>query len=354
MVANIESMSWVGNVESDRPWHMSKDRLYGYGGESPLTAKATMELARLDWRVALHPAAVEIGGQVHKSDSIHHIVRDRDYKILGTVTDSYHPIQNSEAFDFLDSVVGAIGQLRYVTAGSIDGGKRVWLLAQITSEVGTLEPVLGDKVYSYLLLTSGHDGKNSLRAKFTTVRVVCQNTLNLALRTGDAGISIKHTGDPARKVAQARDILGLATEELEAIRRSFKWLSEQKADNIFTQDFLKHMTPVKEKATDMALTRASNMQKEFLQLINSGRGTHLAGVFGTRWGLLNSITEYNQHERTYRQTKESPEQTDTNRFDQMFGGGPAERMNQRALEYLLQDAPESVYKPTKRKELELA
>jgi phage/plasmid-like protein (TIGR03299 family) len=351
---NVESMMWTGNQESDKPWHMAKEKLYGYGGESPMTARETMELARLDWRVALHPAAVEIGGQIYKSDAIHHIVRDRDCKILGTVTDRYQPIQNSEAFEFLDSVVGEIGQLRYVTAGSIDGGKRVWLLAQITSEVGTLEPLLGDKVNSYLMLTSGHDGKNSLRAKFTTVRIVCQNTLNLALRTGDAGITIKHTGDPARKVRQAREILGLASDELEAVRRSFRWLSEQKADNIFTQDFLKHMTPVKDNATEMALTRAANTQKDLLQLVNSGRGTHIPGVFGSRWGLLNAITEYNQHERTYRTSKESQEQTDTNRFDQMFGGGPAERMNQRALDFLLQDAPDSVYKPAKRKELELA
>ncbi len=354
MAANIESMSWVGDISADRPWHMSAEKLYGYGGTSPLTAKETMELARLDWRVALHPAAVEIDNQIYKSNDILHIVRDRDHKILGTVTDSYKPIQNSEAFEFLDSVVDSIGQLRYVTAGSIDGGKRVWLLAQIKSEVGNLEPLVGDKVNSYLLLTSGHDGKNCLRAKFTTIRVVCQNTLNAALRTGEAGISIKHVGDHTRKVKQARELLGLATEELEAIRKSFKWLSEQKVDNTFANKFLETLVPIKENATEMAITRAENMRNQFYKLIMNGRGTHIPGVSGSRWGLLNAVTEYNQHERTFRKSKESQEQTDTNRFDNMFNGGPAERMNQQAFDILLADAPESVYKPVKRRELELA
>lgn len=352
MVANVESMCWVGDVVSDMPWHMSPDKFYGYGGKDPLTAEETIRLSGLDWRVGLHPAAVEIDGAVFKSQEFLHIVRDRDNKILGTCTQRYAPIQNSEAFNFLDSVVGELGQLRYVTAGAIDGGKRIWLLAQLLGDGYELEPILGDRTKMFLMLTTGHDGKNSLKCKFTSVRIVCQNTLNLALRTGEDGVNIKHVGDPMRKVQQAREILGLASEEAEAFRRVSSWLANLSTDAAYTRDFLEHLAPTEGKGPK-AVTRAENVQKEILMLSVDGKGTHLPGVTGTRWALLNAVTEYNTHERNYRNTEQSG--VDTNKFDALFSGGVAEKMNQKALDFLLADAPEAVYKAPKRaRELELA
>lgn len=352
MAANVESMMWVGDFTKDMPWHMSPEKFYGYGGVSPMSAEETIRLSGLDWRVDLLPAAVEVNGAVFKSDEFLHIVRDRDRKILGTVTGRYAPIQNNEAFNFLDSVVGELGQLRYVTAGSIDGGKRIWLLAQLVGDGYELEPILGDKTKMFLMLTTGHDGKNSLKCKFTSVRIVCQNTLNLALRTGEDGVNIKHIGDPSKKVQQARELLGLASEEAESFRRISSWLANLKADHSYTRDFLEHMAPTEGKGSK-AVTRASNVQKDLLMLSVNGKGTHIPGVVGTRWSLLNAVTEYNTHERNYRDTAQSG--VDTNKFDALFSGGIAEKMNQKALDFLLADAPEAVYKAPKRtKELELA
>jgi phage/plasmid-like protein (TIGR03299 family) len=352
MAANVESMMWVGDFTKDMPWHMNPEKFYGYGGASPLSAAETVRLSGLDWRVGLHPAAVEIGGRVFKSEELLHIVRDRDNKILGTCTERYTPIQNSEAFNFLDSAVGELSQLRYVTAGSIDGGKRIWLLAQLLGDGYELEPILGDKTKMFLMLTTGHDGNNSLKCKFTSVRIVCQNTLNLALRTGEDGVTIKHVGDPTRKIQQAREILGLASEEAEQFRRISTWLAGLRADAAYTRDFLETMAPTEGKGPK-AVTRAENIQKEILHLSMMGKGTHIPGVTGTRWALLNAVTEYNTHERNYRNTEQSG--ADTNKFDALFGGGVAEKMNQKALDFLLADAPDAVYKAPKRsRELELA
>jgi phage/plasmid-like protein (TIGR03299 family) len=351
MAANVERMMWVGDFTKDMPWHMSEEKHHGYGGIAPLTAEETIRLSGLDWQVGLHPAAVEIEGQVYKSPEFLHIVRDRDHKILGTCTERYQPIQNQEAFNFLDAVAGELGQLRYVTAGAIDGGKRIWLLAQLVGDNFTLEPILGDKTNMYLMLTTGHDGKNSLKCKFTSVRIVCQNTLNLALRTGQDGVNIKHIGDPLKKVQQAREILGLATEEAEEFRKVSSWLAGMKVDTAYRRDFLNVMAPTADKG-DKAVTRAENIQKELMYLATSGMGTHIEGVADTRWGLLNSVTEYNSHKRNYRDTKQSG--ADTNKFDALFSGGVAEKMNQRALDFLLADAPEAIYKPVKTRALELA
>lgn len=352
MAANLETFMWTGTMEQ-MPWHMTKETIWGYGGELPKTAEETIKLSGLDWQVGLHPAAVEIGGQVYKSPEFLHIVRDRDHKILGTCTERYQPIQNQEAFNFLDAVAGDLGQIRYVTAGAIDGGKRVWMLAQLMGDNFTLEPILGDKTNMFLMVTAGHDGKNSLKCKFTSVRIVCQNTLNLALRTGQDGVNIKHIGDPLKKVQQAREILGLATQEAEEFRKISSWLAGQRVDTPYRRDFLEAMAPTADKG-EKGVTRAENLQKELSLLAINGMGTHIPGVADTRWGLLNSVTEYNSHERNYRDTKQSG--ATTNKFDALFNGGVAEKMNQRALDFLLADAPDAVYSGPRKaaRELELA
>lgn len=353
MAANVETMAWVGDKVKDLPWHMSPERMYGYGGTDPMTAEETIQLAGLDWEVNLRPVCVEgPGGLYHQSPDIFGITRRSDNKILGTCTERYQPIQNSEAFSFLNSVVGELGQLRFVTAGAIDGGRRIWLLAQLIGEGFDLEPLLGDKVKQYLMLSSGHDGKNSLKCKFTSVRIVCQNTLNLALRTGEDGVNIKHVGDITKKVKLAREVLGLATQEAEDFRRISAWLASLRVDTNYVHDFMEAMAPTADKSA-RGVTRAANVQKELVDLATAGMGTHIPGVRGTRWGLLNAVTEYNTHHRTYRDTKQSG--SDTNKFDALFGGGVGEKMNQRALDFLLADAPEAIYKAPKRtvRELEL-
>lgn len=346
MSANVETMMWVGDKKRDMPWHMTPERYFGYGGVDPLTAAETIRLAGLDWRVDLRPAAVVADdGVVHQSDEILCLVRDQDHKILGTCTERYGIIQNSEAFDFLDTLVGEGIKLRYVTAGAIAGGKRIWLLAQLQGDGFSLEPILGDKVNTFLMLTTGHDGKTPLKCKFTSVRIVCQNTLTLALRTGDKGVTIRHTGDHRLKLTEARKVLGLATEEANAFRNASEWLANLRVDKDYIVNFLEEMAPTEDKE-EKATVRAKNLQGSLLDLVMNGRGTHVPGVLGTRWGLLNAVTEYNSHHRNYRNTKENGQ--DTTKFDALFEGGVGERMNAKALDFLLADAPEDI-KPVKPK-----
>jgi phage/plasmid-like protein (TIGR03299 family) len=324
---------------------MNPEKFYGYGGQDPLTAEATIAAAGLNWRVDLRPACVVEDGLVYPSEDILHIVRKTDRKILGTCSDRYSIIQNDEAFNFLDAVAGEGQNLRYVTAGAIDGGKRIWLLAQLLGAEFELETVRGDKTKMFLMLTTGHDGINSLKCKFTSVRIVCQNTLNLALSTGEDGVNIKHIGDPMKKVQQAREILGLAVNEAAMYDRASKWLATMPVDRDYVNAFLEEIAPAAGKSKRGA-TRAENVQAEILHLYYQGKGTHLAGVQGTRWGLLNAVTEYNTHERNYRDTKQSG--ATTNKFDALFSGGVGEKMNRKALDFLLTDAPEEVYKAPKR------
>lgn len=357
MAANVESMMWTGDFSKDMPWHMNPEKFYGYGGVDPLTAEAAIAASGLNWNVDLRPACVVEDGLVYPSQDILHIVRKTDRKILGTCSERYAIIQNSEAFNFLDALVGGHelvdddgnvteikSRLRYVTAGAIDGGRRVWLLAQLLGSEFELETVQGDRTKMFLMLTTGHDGINSLRCKFTSVRIVCQNTLNLALSTGEDGVCIKHIGDPMKKLQQAREILGLAVNEAEVYDRATKWLATMSVERDYIEAFLEELAPTENKSKRGA-TRAENVQAEILYLFHKGQGTHIKGVHGTRWGLLNAVTEYNTHSRNYRDTKQSG--LDTNKFDALFSGGVGEKMNRKALDFLLVDAPPEVYKPVK-------
>jgi phage/plasmid-like protein (TIGR03299 family) len=167
-------------------------------------------------------------------------VRSDTGAVLGVVGAGYRVFQNREAFDFLDALVGE-GLAAYETAGALKGGRRVWLLARIPRE---LRPAGDDLVLPYALLTNTHDGSMALRMIPTTVRVVWQNTLNLALgRAGaGAGLTVRHRDSLAERVQEARAKLGLVTRrvkrfEAEAQALAGHVLSTREADAYFRSVF---------------------------------------------------------------------------------------------------------------------
>lgn len=192
MSAEVETMMYV----REKPWH-------GLGTmveEAPTSADA-LRLAGLDWTV--EPKQISILGDDSPIDNAVANVRSCDGKVLGIVTDRYKAVQNVEAFAFTDTLIG--GDVRYETAGSLKGGRKIWLLAKMPTA-----KVAGDDVEPYLCFTNNHDGKGSVRVCMTPIRVVCNNTLNIALGSAKRAWSIIHTGDINKKIAEARETLELA------------------------------------------------------------------------------------------------------------------------------------------------
>jgi len=186
MPANVQTMAYYGEV----PWH-------GLGMQVPkgITANEMIWAAGLDWKVELRPArgAQEINKK--KEFSRYEVVRiprsnTKEQEVLfGVVSRRYQPLQNLEAFEFFDPIVGE-GKAYFETAGALGDGERIWVMAKMPD---AMEIVRGDECFKYLLLSNSHSGDGSVIVKFTTVRVVCQNTLMLAMEDGQKAYRVRHS-----------------------------------------------------------------------------------------------------------------------------------------------------------------
>ena len=189
MSANVETMFFTRVT----PWHGLGTRV-----EEAPGSKEALVLAGLDWKVVQKPIFTEDGLPVNGFKAN---IRDRDSQVLGVVTNRYKVVQNEDAFAFTDKLLGE--GVTYETAGSLQDGRRTWILAKLPQRY----IISGDEITPYLVFMNSHDGTGAIKAAMTPVRVVCQNTLNLALSTAKRSWSTNHTGDIKGKLEDARNTL---------------------------------------------------------------------------------------------------------------------------------------------------
>jgi len=255
------------------------------------TAKEALELAQLDWDVKLAPlyahdddVMVRVGG----SQAVVRTHRKKGHlEALGVVGMKYVPVQNREAFDLLTAIV-AQSDLRFETAGSIFGGTRVFISAKIPDAI----TVLGhDHVDLYLLATNNHDGKRALRFAVTPVRVVCQNTLALGLRTAKRVFKARHTGVPVeRLVDEARKTLGLIKRYTEALTVESERLA---ATPMEEPEFRGYVARVLDESV-LKGRRVKDSTKEMYvqQLLDLWNSPTQESIAATQWAAYNSVVEW--------------------------------------------------------------
>ena len=185
MAHNIETMAWA----NDEPWHK-----LGVKVRSDLTPLEMMQEAQLDWTVSKRPSYTidspdwsdDVG--LMQAEDTFHIVRDSDNTILSHCGKGYIPIQNEKVFEFFKRFTEA-GHMTMETAGSLRDGKEIWGLAKISND---FELVGGDEIKGYLLINQPHVAGKSMTIKLTPIRVVCNNTLTMALEAGGPPVSYTH------------------------------------------------------------------------------------------------------------------------------------------------------------------
>jgi phage/plasmid-like protein (TIGR03299 family) len=262
--------------------------------ENSPTSKEAIVQAGLEWGVEKVDLFAYYGETLKQVDGKVGIQRQDNGRVLGVTGVKYQPVQNVETFDLLDTIAGEEG-LKYESAGSLNGGSMIWLLAHMP-EATFITP--DDRNENYILLKSGHDGLTSMEAMLTKVRVVCQNTLNMALRSGKNRIRVKHCLNAKDKIAQAREILlGIKAEsnDLDSILRSLSIVGM--ASNKVTE-YLDKMFPlpvVEDK--DHPKTKTINIRNQILTNFEYDEEQNTEATKGTAYGLLNATTKWVDHQR---------------------------------------------------------
>lgn len=280
MSANVESMMYV----REKPWHGLGEMVQ----EAPTSADA-LRLAGLDWRVDSKPVQV-CGGR--KVDGFRANVRATDGAVLGMVSDRYRICQNTDAFDFTDNLIG--GEVRYETAGSLQGGRKIWLLAKLPDT-----SLLGDAVEPYLCFTNSHDGSGAIRVCMTPVRVVCQNTLNIALSGAKRTWAARHTGNIDAKLEEARTCLTLADKYMAELNSAADKLANTTVTDDQIQQILSELFPLKDDASDREKNNVRALKDEYMVCYFM---PDVAKFRGTAWGAVNAMADMVDHNRPRRNT----------------------------------------------------
>ena len=277
MAHEVENMVYVG----EEPWH-------GLGTKVPdgkrLSITEAITAAGLNWEVGLrHIFAGDVDGRIRVGIHDRYATyRETDNAVLGIVGAGYRPLQNEEAFywfqPFLDAKAAAIE-----TAGSLRGGKRIWILARV--EIGQ-EAIKGDdEVRNYVLLSNSHDGSLAVRVGFTPVRVVCNNTLCMAHQSEASKlIRVRHTSRVLENLDGIREIMDLANKEFVATVAQYRALAKK---DINAKDFEKYVRVVFDLKEN---SESKKVIPTIVSLFESGIGNDLTGK--TYWGAYNAANEY--------------------------------------------------------------
>lgn len=245
----------------ETPWHSLGVRV-----SNDLTPEQMMDAAGLNWKVEAIPALATLpnGNVIETGHSA--LVRDFDSKVLDVITNDWHPTQNSEAFEFFNDFVAA-GDMEMHTAGSLKDGTIVWALAKVNE---SFEICGGrDKVDAFLHFTNPHMYGRSIDVRFTPIRVVCNNTLTLSLRSESKNkVKVSHRrqfdGD------EVKEALGIAKHKLAKYKEMAQYLSQKRYNDESIVDYFARVFPVltqkdvarKElsKSADLALNQYLNEQ----------------------------------------------------------------------------------------------
>lgn len=289
MPAMIETIAY--NKGTGMPWHK-----LGVSVEGAQTSEAMIVAAGLDWTTR----TVEI--TTVEADEIpfkRAVVRDGNVpdgatRVLGVVGPEYTPVSNGELFAFLDGLVSD-GLMRYDTAGSLKGGRVVWMLGVMGDDWR-----IGDDVHkTYIAGTAGHDGGLAIAAQPTAVRIVCANTHRMVFGNDahNAMIHIRHTANVREQMKEAQRLYHITTESERRYRDWLESVQRESVESAAVNDLLIDMFGDPDKAETLRIAKSINTAVETF------KGRYLVPEIarGGRNGysLLNALTGYADHALRY-------------------------------------------------------
>jgi len=283
----VETMAFV----RDTPWH-------GLGNQ--LTPNQPLERwiseAGMDWSINDSPVLFNVSAdgmhiRTHADSKV--LYRSDTLAPLSVVSNRYQVVQPEDVLHFYKDLVEA-GGFELETAGVLKGGKKLWALAKTGQE--TLVKG-GDRVKAYLLLATSCDGTLCTTAQFTSVRVVCNNTLQMAVADKSGAVKVPHSTKFDPKAV--KEELGIGLSAWDSFIANIKTLADRPVTGLEATQFFSDV--LDEQVLDLEGGPTSKAMQQVTALYSgAGMGSLLPGARGTAWGLLNAVTEFVDHQRRAR------------------------------------------------------
>lgn len=285
-------------LRGEPAWHGLANVLFDK--DAHITTAEMLEAGKLaNWDVRLEDIMLPEGYRSNMASQM--VVRTNPFDggsdVLAVVGDRYKVVQNEAIFDFADGILD--GGAEWESAGSIKNGRIVFGSMTVPREF-VLDPQgANDKTVTYLLVHTSHDGTSAIQANITPVRVVCQNTLNMAVKGSKQSFKIRHTATVDGKIDEARRVLGLTFAHMDTFESLAKDLFETKISDKQWDDLVSGLYPLDD---DTASAKAKTMWGQKVDMVNYlyKEGETNKTITGTAWGALNALTERIDYYRSAR------------------------------------------------------
>jgi phage/plasmid-like protein (TIGR03299 family) len=298
-------------------WHNLANRIFTQ--DEDVTTQMMLDESKLsNWNVRLAPVTDHIPAEWNDSSGAQYVIRTNPFNggtdVLSVVGSRYKVVQNEELFSFADQIHDADPNCRWESAGSLKKGKVVFGTVDIPRTM-VLDPQgANDQTKLYLIVWTSHDGSVAVQAAITPVRVVCQNTLNLAMKSAKQSFKIRHTQTAEGKIQVARETLGLTLGYFDEFEKQAQELFKQEITDKQFHDIVKAVYPKPaDDASKIAITKWDN-KVVLLDELYFNSPTN-ANIKGTKWGAFNALTERLDYFRSTRSNSSESKWSSASGFD---------------------------------------
>jgi len=270
------------------------------------TSEEAIKFAGLDYEVRKEKLFIHPSNDYQEVESFFATIRTDTLQMLGVVGSRYEVMQNKSAFTFFDALVSDDSGIKYETAGALGNGERIFITAKMPDVIRIGRK---DDIEEYIFLTTSHDGSGSIMAAFTPVRIVCNNTLNMALQNHSNAVYIKHTANAEQKLQEAARIISISHNTSEILESMFnKWAKVRINDVELLKLIQLAMSPTKEvfkavATNDSAFEFSSKFEEvcgQVFEYAMTSPTQQMETTAGTLFGAYNAVTGYYQNVKSYK------------------------------------------------------
>ena len=312
---NKATGTWSFASNSEKAWHG-----LGQVVDGAMTSKEAIEKANLDYEVQKTPATMIVGpdSQQIEIPGYYATYRTDTNEPLGMVKSRYEVVQNRDAFSFFDSIIDQ-GEAIFETAGALGKGEKIFITAKLPEDI----LVGGEAVNQYVLLHNSHDGTSSVVAGLTSVRVVCNNTLQAALSSLENRVCISHTNKASDRLREAVRVMGIASKYSQQVEEMFNRMTDHRMTEGEYRDFFRDVfkTEYRVKSLEeeeLNSTRLKNMVDGATEFAMTHPTQTTPETKGTLWGAYNAVSGFYGYVRKF--------PTEEARFSSQFFGAANTKM----------------------------